>query len=53
MSTSMVTFGGVMIETDVALGSLRADKEVMVVWVVPPAEMVGVDGLMGVTGRLW
>lgn len=42
-----------MMETEVDLGSFKEDKEGTVVCDLPPAEMAGVVGLMGVTGRSW
>ena len=50
-STEMVALGGVMMDTDVCLGSARADKEGTVLWDAPETDISGVVGLMGVTGR--
>jgi hypothetical protein len=42
-----------MIDTDVCLGSGRAERDGRVACEVPESVMVGVVGLMGVTGREW
>lgn len=49
--TSRVAFGGVMMETDVAVGLSRPARDDAVGKSCPAKEMVAADGLMGVTGR--
>lgn len=49
----MVALGGVMMETEVCLGSARAERDGTVLYGLPEMVISGVPGLMGVTGREW